>query len=770
MFEKFLSELVTAEPVLLNITELPRGIDNYHIDVKLSPTFITNFNTLLNDYLTIETSQKQGRLKNEKQVEVFKESYADMMTVLIHRIKSDLSQTEVNLLQFAIYRFILESSQNALDSHIKQLRTRLTESHGKGSGKALVMQEQLIWLTKHYSSILYAVNRQIFTFLRQVETKVLQPVRRQYLAQSDEILLEILANPMLLTSDLDSANFLIEKYLLWNKSSDSSEFPSINSHIESIFRELLPDAPFHRLVDLERPTGQLEIYDDLGGLSACKNVLGPSPDTKNFISEDFTWMETPANFEYLFDEEKLRQLARKVRREQGLKAWWRFRGDMKRLRLILKRVRQFLDSKKLTQQLAASRHTRKMWSRQLAQYMEPLTLCRFLGGELQFKDFQKRVSQSYQFSPDEVKAMNKAAKDVKDELEDKSPDLVVKFLAALSLYRLHLKHYRFAHRVFNRISILADEDKLRLSSQAGTLYQLPMAAEVKDDEARIVHHAILKADVRGSTTVTDELEKKGLNPASYFSLRFFGPINKVLSTYGAGKVFIEGDAVILSFLEYEHSPQHWLAVARACGMAKAMLSVVNANNKYSKQMDLPPIELGIGVCFANYPPRYLYDGETPIMISSAIGEADRMSSCSWKLRAKISRQHPFNVEVLEIAPDDDYKGEKGQEQIRYNVNGILLENEAFDKLRNEMAMTRLTGQVEGKTEVFWYGEYPDTEGKKRTLVIREGKVGLWKNDSIQPYDSDEKFYEVVTNAQITASIQKKMHTGKPEETPRATAS
>lgn len=327
----------------------------------------------------------------------------------------------------------------------------------------------------------------------------------------------------------------------------------------------------------------------------------------------------------------------------------------------------------------------------------------------------------------------------------------------MSQYRLNLKQYRFAHRLFNRISILTDPDQLKLSSQAGTLYQLLIEKEITDDESRIIHHSILKADVRGSTTVTDELEKKDLNPASYFSLRFFGPINEVLATYGAGKVFIEGDAVILSFLEYEHDPQHWHSVAHACGMAKAMLSVVSANNKYSKEMGLPPIELGIGVCYADYAPRYLYDGETPIMISSAIGDADRMSSCSWKLRAVI-KNHPFNVEVMEIAADDQSKGEKGQQQIRYNVNGILLDNEGFAKLQNEIVMTPVTGQVGGNTEVFYFGEYPDTTGKKRTLVIREGKVGLWKNDSIQPRDVDEKFYEVVTNPQITAGIQKKMHT------------
>jgi len=37
-----------------------------------------------------------------------------------------------------------------------------------------------------------------------------------------------------------------------------------------------------------------------------------------------------------------------------------------------------------------------------------------------------------------------------------------------------------------------------------------------------------------------------MNPASYFSLNFYEPLTKILPRYGAEKVFIEGDAVILS--------------------------------------------------------------------------------------------------------------------------------------------------------------------------------------------------------------------------------
>jgi len=61
--------------------------------------------------------------------------------------------------------------------------------------------------------------------------------------------------------------------------------------------------------------------------------------------------------------------------------------------------------------------------------------------------------------------------------------------------------------------------------------------EQGDTEPVIVHHTILKADIRGSTTVTQELLRQSLYPASFFSLRFF-PFNFSLlfSWYSACKI------------------------------------------------------------------------------------------------------------------------------------------------------------------------------------------------------------------------------------------
>ncbi|MDG2175070.1 MAG: hypothetical protein P8M72_02880 [Gammaproteobacteria bacterium] len=143
MLEEYLSELKTPEPLLLNITELPRGVDNYHIDAKLSPKFRADFKKLLNGYLTLETSQKQQRLKNDKDKKLFQDSYVDMMTVLINRVKTDLKPEEVTFLQFAAYRHILDGTKSALDDFIKDARARLTELRSKSSGKALGVQDQV---------------------------------------------------------------------------------------------------------------------------------------------------------------------------------------------------------------------------------------------------------------------------------------------------------------------------------------------------------------------------------------------------------------------------------------------------------------------------------------------------------------------------------------------------------------------------------------------------------------------------------------------------
>ncbi len=103
------------------------------------------------------------------------------------------------------------------------------------------------------------------------------------------------------------------------------------------------------------------------------------------------------------------------------------------------------------------------------------------------------------------------------------------------------------------------------------------------------------------------------------------------------------------------------------------------------------MEVGLGIAFQDSAPLYLMDGEHQIMISDAINESDRLSSCSKRVRKKLAQEAGvFQVYRFEVASNHDDPGvEAGLEDLRlsYNVGGICLSEPAFRKLQEEIALT-----------------------------------------------------------------------------------
>jgi hypothetical protein len=673
-----------------------------------------------------------------------------MMTVLIHRIKTDLGPEQISFLQLAVTKFILQSIKAQLDHDLSKITSRLAELRSKGSSEALAVDQRKFWLKKNYDSIQYNINRQIFGNLQRTEEKQLSTIRKQYIPHYYDFAVDLTFNPLLYSSELSALPVLVNEYSAWDCNVSDAGFVDLNEAVEQLFAKKLKTLPA-ALLKNEAP-GQktdVEITDEMGGLFASQSFLGLARDCQDIIAEQFSWLDIPANIELLFNLKNNEEALTEVRKSQGLKAWWDQRSDFVRLKRTLKAFRRLLKSRKLLSQLLASHAMRKDLSPAIVGSVGLKTACQYLGGYIELDKLQEGLGNGQSLNNDQLKTLASLRENIQQTLNNADPADTLKLLTELSRYRLHLKYFRFAHRAFNRIKLLTDKDELLLSKEAGTLYAIPTSAEIEDDDEKICHHAIMKADVRGSTTVTDELQKRGLNPASYFSMRFFNPINKILQAYGANKVFIEGDAIILSFLEHEQSPQQWFAVSRACGISREMLKIVGANNRHSSQMDLPLLELGVGICYSNEAPRFLYDEDKPIMISGAIGLADRLSSCSWDLRSSIKRGL-FNVGVLRIADGD---GDKGQQHIRYNVNGILLGNCAFNKIKNEISLKCVKMKLNGEQFCFYMGQYPDVNGLKRDLIIREGKVGVWRDSGIEKGAlTDECYYEVVVNRKVLALV------------------
>ena len=76
--------------------------------------------------------------------------------------------------------------------------------------------------------------------------------------------------------------------------------------------------------------------------------------------------------------------------------------------------------------------------------------------------------------------------------------------------------------------MVSDPKVRELSALNGMLYEFLPPEDQKPAEDRVVHHVILKADVRDSSRLTRSLMEKGMNAASYFSLNFYDPVNKLL--------------------------------------------------------------------------------------------------------------------------------------------------------------------------------------------------------------------------------------------------
>ncbi len=443
---------------------------------------------------------------------------------------------------------------------------------------------------------------------------------------------------------------------------------------------------------------------------------------------------------------------KQIRKNHGLGAWWRHRKTVKSIKRAMKKLRAGLRRQGLLPQLVASATISRSVSPMVLEQLGLKVIAQFLSGKISVEKLQDSVTSNITLSSEHIKSLEQLQIKIIEKSKKFDQEELATVLGKISRYRKCLKQLRMAHRIMNRMALLTSDDHIKLSKSAGSLYQMPTSSEVEETDAKICHHAILKADVRGSTTVTDELVNQGLNPASYFSMRFFNPINEILASYGANKVFIEGDAIILSFLEYEHAPEEWFAVARACGYAKEMLRITSANNRHSKQMGLPYLELGVGICYSDIAPRYLYDGEQPIMISGAIGLADRLSGCSWKLRASLEKSL-FNIAIFKIADGDIAKGEKGQQYIRYNVNGVTIDDLGFAKLKTEVALRSKALKINGVEYLFHVGQYPDCHGRKKDIVIREGKIGIWDSDTVVAGGSDaESYYEVVVNQKVLPVI------------------
>src|SRR5437879_12678208 len=107
-----------------------------------------------------------------------------------------------------------------------------------------------------------------------------------------------------------------------------------------------------------------------------------------------------------------------------------------------------------------------------------------------------------------------------------------------------------------------------------------------------------------------------------------------------------------------------------------MIEIVTGYNDRSRNSGLPSLELGLGICYQDSAPMYLMDGSSQIMISKALNESDRLSSCSRGARKHLDGiDSLFNVYSFQAIENTSSDFTSDEFLLRFNFGGITV-NEA----------------------------------------------------------------------------------------------
>jgi hypothetical protein len=285
--ESLLMLLDTESTIKLSTEGLVRGIDNYHVDVKLSRKFCSNVKKLTALLVPQIATPKPKSWDDSKQLNQFRNSYLDMMTVLIHRVKTDLTVDHVSFLQLAAVKYVLKFSRSQLDAEIKAAGARLADLKSRGASEALAVDQRLFWLKRNYDAILYNVNKPLFTQIERVEEQELGIIRDQFLGADHKIFLNLILNPLLWTATLSNITLQQNEYALWDINSEETGFLELDQKLVGLISHHVSALTIPPIKETKTKPINTEIHDELGGFFQLQNYTGPCEDTKKKFKRSF---------------------------------------------------------------------------------------------------------------------------------------------------------------------------------------------------------------------------------------------------------------------------------------------------------------------------------------------------------------------------------------------------------------------------------------------------------------------------------------------------
>ena len=705
--------LRTYSPAL-SLDGLQLGIDNVRHDVWFSPAFVkaagAHIGKLIAKYGNVESvmSAETGGSSNanrgmfSKIVPALAKKNGDLKPVLLelHKMALNRAKAEAHinldlLARTAVLKFLRTELNAQFALILERCRTTLKGYEGVRQQKALEYRGTVAAFQIAKKNILRQAGQELFRILRELERETLGSMRRSLFGDEQSADYQVFLNQLVFLEEGRDSYLAAEHYvLIGGFENDPDSFGNIRSLVCEFLKAVVP----------ESSASDEWTFD--GWLSAPENaheLLGTGdPAEREYKPRLQLWME-------LLEREKLMDFAVAAYEVVPL----------------LPEFTPLLDPQQLKYALVLRKERERV---------------------------EKLVDEHGKLS---LNSLTSAASRVAQASGAQRAKVAARFLKDFLRYHRDVRRLEVLNRAMEKINLISSERLRDLSKLNGTLYDLLLTGEAKlsGGEKPVVRHVILKADVRDSSRLTRSLLERDMNPASYFSLNFYDPVNKLLAKYGATKVFVEGDAIILAILEREGDPA--LSVSRACGLAREMMEIVGGYNHLLQRAGLPALELGIGISCQESAPMYLLDGEHRIMISDALNESDRLSSSDKRVRKAMGGMVvPFNVYEFRAGESAD------SESMKYNVGGIRISDGVYQRLRQEVSLEPCTlefPRLWGSEETSFYsGLVPVGADVFRKIVIRvTGVPQVESADFSLKRWTAATLYEVCTNPAVYAVLEKR---------------
>jgi hypothetical protein len=752
----------------ISLETFGKGIDNAHIDCLVSARFrdqaAQTVRNLIREDVSALSRRVPEQLVSGEDLAAFREGYLSLFETALERSPGKGFRDHLVLLQLALVKLLLQLAARETHAVQEEIKAQLQSGSQTEDPGHAELRDQLVLLARQAQGIQRRVLQLLFRQIRKLETGHLQNLRASVIGTQWPVAETILFNPVLLIPDPGEERALAADYAIgWLAESGVGDWLArTESALAETFAHYLPEwlgpdgepepavgSVGHRPLE-RRDQGQLR------GFVATEILLDQFVPRLEYRQGLTTWLDEPANLRLFLDSVPAVG-AEPAGRAQGTATRWPHPEWTAFQRATLGQLRERLEHSGLGRivEIAYALPALK------TQLGHPLPLSLVLDhaeGRLTRRRLDQRLATLRTgLDPATVQtAMDRMLAALRHRTDEAVESLLGRYLVDFLTLRRDLKLAFKTFELLDGIHLVEDAEEARLSRSNRSLYELPCRGETGQQPRPVRSHAVVKADVRGSTLITEELRARGLNPASHFSLNFFNPVNKLLPEFGAEKLFVEGDAVIVALYEYADE-EPGLAVAQACRLSRKILQVVMLQNLQNRKLGLPELELGLGISFSRREPNFLYDEGRRIMISSAINQADRLSSCSGLLRRSgFEPASPaFRVSVVRDAVGGERAG-PGRDLLNHNVNGVKLDEGAFLKLQEELVMSQLRlPDREAPESLFFQGGFADAEGQTHWIVLRHAPVLDWYGDSVGPVEPERRHYfELIVDEHLATRVRR----------------